>query len=1489
MFNATIITNYATTGPLPSYIDPVTNLNNNNVPKSILTGSTNGTLVVDGVAEQTEILTVDDAPPGNLQNAYFLISSPSRDYYVWYNVAGGGTDPSIPGRIGLQVNIPSGDLAANIAVATGIIIDAQADFSVTLPASNPFIVKNTTEGIVLNPPEDGATPTGFTIKTPPGLVLVTSTNNEFGNAPDTADVNAVGAGKLASLTKTADGTPTTGEINTIDASDATAIGLDGTYFFISSPSVDYYVWFNLDGTSVDPAPALRTRIEVAITSTDSDVGIAKKLAAAFNATLGNNAELVFTAVGPNTSGVGQGQLNVGDRILVKDEPADKLQYNGLYIVQTVGSGTVPWQLIRDFDNINLKQGDTFYVESGVQNAGILAILSNNIIMPGESGSPANFTIIMGSGAVDFNSIAPVSASDMCGDLIVRTDSSGAGGAGDTWTALPVGSSGQFLSVTGTGLQCIGWTTLDVDTLLGGILTPLEGEMLVVDSSLNVVKLPAPSGNGQILQTGISPPPLAPNTWKNIQWSPFRLSNFLPGVTTGNVIAFNGVSGNWEILSIGTNGQVLTVDNTQTLGLKWESGTASAAGYDNNVQFKIGAGFASDDDYEYDPITDRLSIPEGGKYTVKTGGAGPSNIRTLLYTPGSFGATTGTNVAVGGDISPLLNFTNTLVFGVGSAPLLDNGDSSIIIGNLSATNLTDGNDNLVIGHGSFATTLSERNVAIGNGTLATFIGAAGTLTGGQNTAVGFGALAMTAFGTRNTAVGFQSLGNITLGDNCAFGYRAAYNSGASTFMSAFGFEALNNNTNGNNSSAFGYRAMGVSGSAAIGNQCAFGYRALGNLNGGTSNNAFGADALLSNTLGGSNNAFGQSALLFNLVGSRNSAFGHQTLLGSTGSDNTGVGNIALTAATSSRNTSVGSESLSSLIGGAENNAFGYRAATNITASGSVCAFGTRALQLSTGGNNNNAFGNDAMRNSGINSNNNAFGYQSLENVSGSFNCGFGEQTLRSGSSQSCAFGYQAASSASLTAIRVHAFGYQALASNQGGTNNNAFGYQSLTANTSGINNTGFGNSTLSAITTTSNNTAFGYQALTASTGTRNSAFGSGSITGAGFSERNSAFGYLSLAGLTTGTDNCAFGDSALATLGTGMNNSVFGSGAGTAITTGSHNVLVGKDAGLLMTTQSQNVGVGYRSLVNAVGGLTPNNTALGYNSGANLTTGTQCTYIGSLAGGLSGVSTASNNTGLGFQSLGQVTTGADNTAGGSLALYTCTTGANNTAFGSNALSALSTNNRCTAIGTNALLLCTASDTTAVGYNAGAAITTGITNSLFGSFAGDAISTGDRNTGLGYSTLGLMTTNSDCTAVGYSALSLATGGTNTAVGASAGNSVSTGTGNSLVGYNVATALTTGANNVVAGNATTGATLGTGSGNVIIGVGADVDTSARSDCVVLGNGAVITSATHALALGSMITDTSAPTNGAAGAVPAQPATYLRINVNGVIYKIALWEDTP
>ena len=57
-----------------------------------------------------------------------------------------------------------------------------------------------------------------------------------------------------------------------------ASGLDGDYFLLSSSSTDYYVWMNVDNGSTDPAIGGRTGIEVNILSTDTEAEVAGKIA-----------------------------------------------------------------------------------------------------------------------------------------------------------------------------------------------------------------------------------------------------------------------------------------------------------------------------------------------------------------------------------------------------------------------------------------------------------------------------------------------------------------------------------------------------------------------------------------------------------------------------------------------------------------------------------------------------------------------------------------------------------------------------------------------------------------------------------------------------------------------------------------------------------------------------------------------------------------------------------------------------------------------------------------------------------------------------------------------------------------------------------------------------------------------------------------------------------------------------------------------------------
>lgn len=68
-----------------------------------------------------------------------------------------------------------------------------------------------------------------------------------------------------------------------------ATALDGKYFEVDAldsnfgSNVEYYVWFDLDASSVDPAPAGKTAIEVDVVTGDTAAQVAVKLSAALEA------------------------------------------------------------------------------------------------------------------------------------------------------------------------------------------------------------------------------------------------------------------------------------------------------------------------------------------------------------------------------------------------------------------------------------------------------------------------------------------------------------------------------------------------------------------------------------------------------------------------------------------------------------------------------------------------------------------------------------------------------------------------------------------------------------------------------------------------------------------------------------------------------------------------------------------------------------------------------------------------------------------------------------------------------------------------------------------------------------------------------------------------------------------------------------------------------------------------------------------------------
>jgi hypothetical protein len=94
-----------------------------------------------------QVSTVDLATltPAALADKYFLISSPTVDYYVWFNLDTGGVDPAVADRTAIPVAIATGNTAAQMATAAAAAIDALAAF-VSAAVSTVITITNAVSG-----------------------------------------------------------------------------------------------------------------------------------------------------------------------------------------------------------------------------------------------------------------------------------------------------------------------------------------------------------------------------------------------------------------------------------------------------------------------------------------------------------------------------------------------------------------------------------------------------------------------------------------------------------------------------------------------------------------------------------------------------------------------------------------------------------------------------------------------------------------------------------------------------------------------------------------------------------------------------------------------------------------------------------------------------------------------------------------------------------------------------------------------------------------------------------------------------------------------------------------------------------------------------------------------------------------------------------------------------------------------------------------------
>ena len=101
----------------------------------------------EDTAQVQTITTVADTA-GSLNDTYFFITDSETtptNYYVWFNINAGGTDPSLAGYTGVEVTAATGATAEAIATATASALDALGGFGAAA-TSNVVTVTHASTG-----------------------------------------------------------------------------------------------------------------------------------------------------------------------------------------------------------------------------------------------------------------------------------------------------------------------------------------------------------------------------------------------------------------------------------------------------------------------------------------------------------------------------------------------------------------------------------------------------------------------------------------------------------------------------------------------------------------------------------------------------------------------------------------------------------------------------------------------------------------------------------------------------------------------------------------------------------------------------------------------------------------------------------------------------------------------------------------------------------------------------------------------------------------------------------------------------------------------------------------------------------------------------------------------------------------------------------------------------------------------------------------------